>query len=548
MSKADPKNQNQLRITSITLKNKDATQKEFFNYPYVLQVLINSNISKISSLIHFPPNYNQIDFDFPINFNSQLESAKFQLINKDLQIVIFEGTFNTLPSDTNKVGTFEYDCDIRNSKKEKINLKFLYTNTLKENTPFASESEIEKKNEDIYFLYNSYLKEYKTKNQQITGTIKRVSESTSTKSDVSLLDLATGENAKNFKAFVKNIDYVKGLINFVLDLIFWKEPHKTITILSILTIFILYTNFFVLILSILLMILFHLSYRDSLLENFSYKNTSCNISANLQVIMWIVELTNNLFGNLEILLEKLQNNSRELFKEIYINLLKLVLWNIPLYFIINYTMKKIELRYIIVVILWTFVLMLYPKFRAFVMVLVKLIFGIINDLAEKKYNKKSFISEKKILYFIEIIVPFFSLGRHIYKLGAKTVIKEMNNKPEIVIVQDKKDENKLKQMLKYEVYEKQRWRIVDWSGNLDEGDGAPYVKIGNNKNIYFNWKNLQLPGEKYEWKNNWEVEVNQNTDKNGWEYAKSFDDDVWRKKDDNCKVRRRKLFRYAGLK
>ena len=548
MSQTDPQHPQQLRIISITIKSQETLSKEFYNYPYVIQVLINSNLSKTSPLIHFPPNYNQLDFDFPINFNSQLESAKFQLINKDYQTVVFEGTFNTLPSDLNKVGTFEYNCDIRNSKKEKINLKFLYTNSLKENIPFNSETEIEKKNEDIYSLYNSYLKEYRMKNQQITGTIRRVSESTSTKSDVSLLDLATGENAKTFKQFVKNVDYVKGLINVVLDFIFWKEPHKTITILSIFTIFILYTNFFVLILSILLLILFHLSYRDAIVDNFSYKNSSCNISANLQIVMWIMELTNNLFGNLENLFESLQNNSRELFKEVYINLLKLVLWNIPLYFVINYTMKKVELRYIITVLLWTFILMLYPKFRAFLMVLIRLVFGIINDLVEKKWNKKMFISEKKVLYFIEIVVPFFSLGRHIYKLGAKNVIKEMNNKPEIVIAQDKKDENKLKQMLKYEVYEKQRWRIVDWSGNLDEGDGAPFVKIGNNKNIYFNWKNLQLPGEQYEWKNDWEVEVNQNTDQNGWEYAKSFDDELWKKKDDNCKVRRRKLFRYAGLK
>ena len=548
MSKSDPQPQQQLKITSITLKNQDKLPKDFYTYPYILQVLINSTISKTSPLINFPPNYNQLDINFQISFNSQLESAKFQLINNDLQTIIFEGNFNTLPSDMNKIGTFEYNCDIRNPKKEKINLKFLYTNNLKETTPFTSETENEKKNEDIYSLYNSYFKEFKTKNQQINDSIKRVSESTSTKSDVSMLDLATGENAKNFKAFVKNIDYVKGLINVVLDFIFWKEPHKTITILSILTIFILYTNFFILILSILLIILFHLSYRDSLLENFSYKNTSCNISANLQVIMWITELTNFLIGNLENFLETLQNNSKELVKEVYINLLKLVLWNIPLYFIVDYTMNKIELKYIIVVSLWTFTLMLYPKFRAFVMVLIKVIFGIINDLAEKKYNKKMFISEKKVLYYIEIIVPFFSLARNIYKLGAKTVIKEMNYMPEIVIAQDKKDENKLKQMLKYEIYEKQRWRIVDWSGNLDEEDGASFVKIGNNKNIFFNWKNLELPGEKYEWKNDWEIEVNQNTDQNGWEYAKSFDDDVWNKKDENCKVRRRKLFRYAGLK
>ena len=66
------------------------------------------------------------------------------------------------------------------------------------------------------------------------------------------------------------------------------------------------------------------------------------------------------------------------------------------------------------------------------------------------------------------------------------------NAPEIVILQDKNDENKLKQMLKYEIYEKERWRIVTWSSDLKEEDGAQWVKKGNNKNIYFDKKKLEL--------------------------------------------------------
>ena len=159
-----------------------------------------------------------------------------------------------------------------------------------------------------------------------------------------------------FNNFVRNVDYIKVGINFVLDFLYWKDPYKTFSLLSIITIFILYTNFFILILSILLLILFHLSYRDTMEETFSFKYTSRDYSSNFQVIMWIMELTNQSISSLENMFYQLQNNSKELFKEVYINLLKLLLWNIPLYFIITYFSNKIDTRYIQVFGLWFFFL------------------------------------------------------------------------------------------------------------------------------------------------------------------------------------------------
>ena len=266
--------------------------------------------------------------------------------------------------------------------------------------------------------------------------------------------------------------------------------------------------------------------------------------------MWIMELTNNSIDSLENLLAQMQNNSTELFKEIYINLLKLLLWNIPLFLIINYTGNLIDFKYIMIIALWALILMQYPPFKAFVMILIKLIISIIKDfgsLGEMKKESK-LISNEQLVKIAEIIIPFFKLGKEIYTKSAQDVLKKMNDAPEIVIVQDKNDENKLKQMLKYEIYEKQRWKIVTWSNNLKKGEWAPWVKKGNNKNIFFDKNKLELPGKEYEWKSKWEVEINTNTDKEGWEYANSFDDDVWKFIDKDCSVRRRKWFIYAGLK
>ena len=542
-------NEQKIKITQITIKNSSSLPDSFYQDKYYLEILINKQILEKTPIIILNSSNDSYNINFEISFDDQLDSILFKFCSEQNDIPIYQGTFTTLPCDINKIGSFDFSCDIRNQNKEKITIDFIYTNkqitTAKNLLNQITEQE---DSAEIFNSYNKYVKEISKQKKEINDNIKRVSASNSTKSDVSLLELAKGKNAILFNDFVKNIDYVKAIINVVLDFIFWKEPYKTFSILSVMTIFILYTNFFVLILSIFLVILFHLSYRDSMEETFSFRNYSHNYSSNFQVIMWIMELTNNSIESLENIFYQLQNNSKELFKEVYINLLKLLLWNIPLFFIFNYFGTLIDFKYIQVIGLWTVILLQYPPFKAFVLILIKLIISIINDFGNFKRKKKNKLSNENLIKIAEIIVPFFRLGKEIYSKSAKAVLKNMSNAPEIVIVQDKKDENKLKQMLKYEIYEKQRWKIVKWSNDLKEGDGATWVKKGNNKNIFFDRKKLELPGKEYEWKNEWEIEISANTDKEGWEYANSFDDEVWKGVDKDCSVRRRKWFKYAGLK
>ena len=543
-------NAQKIRINTITLKQTSQLPKQFYEDQYYLDILVNQKIEGKSSPIKINKFYTSYDVDCNVIFDDQLDTILFKLCSQKSNLPLYQGTFTTLPDDLNKKGSFEYDCDIRNSKKEKITINFTYKNSMistsniLKSTPTKNEDSLE-----IFNNYQNYVEKLDKQKQEINDTIKRVSASNNVKSEVSMFELVKGKNAILFNEFTKNVDYIKSIINCVVDFLFWKDPYKTFSILSILTIFILYTSFFVLILSILLMILFHLSYRNCMEETFSYRNVSHDYSSNFQVIMWTMQLTNDSIENLENLFYQLQNNSNELFKEVYINLLKLLLWNIPLFFIINYYGDAINVKYIQVIGLWTFVLLQYPPFKAFIMILVKLIISIVHDfgnMGQKRNNNLP--SNERLIKIAEIIVPFFNLVRQIKTKSAKAVLKNMNNAPEIVIVQDKNDENKLKQMLKYEIYEKQRWRIVTWSIDLKEEDGATWVKKGNNKNIYFDKKKLELPGDDYEWKSNWEIEISTNTDKEGWEYAKSFDDDIWKNNDKDSSVRRRKWIRYSGLK
>ena len=538
-----------LKLTNLTF-NKTNFQKEFYNEQYYLDVLVNNNISSKTPLLTFNNFTTSYDLDLEISFKDQLDTIIFKLLSQKNNIPLFQGSFSTLPSDLNKKGSFEYSCDIRNPKKEKISIDFIYTNNLINNDLPNSSSIKEKNSKEIFNNYEQYVEKIDKEKKEIQNTIKRVSASNNIKSEVSLLELAKGKNAILFNNFVRNVDYIKVGINFVLDFLYWKDPYKTFSLLSIITIFILYTNFFILILSILLLILFHLSYRDTMEETFSFKYTSRDYSSNFQVIMWIMELTNQSISSLENMFYQLQNNSKELFKEVYINLLKLLLWNIPLYFMITYFSNKIDTRYIQVFGLWFFFLMQYPPFKAFIMILGKLVVSLINDFINwrGKRNDSGLKNNEHLIRIAEIIIPFFNLGKEIYTKSAKNVLKQMNDAPEIVIIQDKNDENKLKQMLKYEIYEKQRWRIMNWSDDLKKEDGANWVKKWNNKNIFIDKNKLELPGNEYEWKNDWEIEISINSDKEGWEYAKNFDDNIWQNNDKNCSVRRRKWIKYAGLK
>ena len=547
-------NENQKIIINSLILKKAKYSIEFYLEQYYLDILINEKISSKFSSIKF----NKFDLtyiiDLEIPFQEQLDTIEFKLCSEKNNIPLYKGNFSTLPSDLNKKGVFEYDCDIRNSKKEKICINFKYINNqvdniMKRSVTFQKEQKEDNSNE-IFNNYNNYLDEIKKEKQELDKTIKRVSASNNIKSDVSLLELARGKNAITFNNFVRNVDYIKAILNFILDLIFWKEPYKTFSILSFITFIILYSNFFILILSIFLIILFHLSYRDAFEENFSFKNVSRDYSSNLQIIMWIMEFTNDSFLSLENLISKLQNNSKELFKEVYINLLKLLFFNIPLYIVISYASKTINIKYLVVVGLWFFFLMQYPPFKAFLMILKKLIISLINDfynIGDKKREKK-LLTNEKLNYLLEIIIPFYRLAKEINSEDGNNAIKKINSAPEIVIVPDINDNNKLKQMLKYEIYEKQRWKIMIWSDDLKKEDGANWVKKGDNKNIYFDKNQIILPGKDYVWKNDWEIEISNNTDKDGWEYSKNFDDDIWQRNDKNCLVRRRKWIKYACLK
>ena len=111
------------------------------------------------------------------------------------------------------------------------------------------------------------------------------------------------------------------------------------------------------------------------------------------------------------------------------------------------------------------------------------------------------------------------------------------NKPEII------ESLENSQLLKYELYENERWwMFVGWTKNLI-GNERPIWSDISGKN-YLDFKSVFLPGEEYEWVDDWKKEINENTDNEGWEYSSDFNS-KFSPSTFQKYVRRRKYIRYA---
>ena len=467
------------------------------------------------------------------SFPEQLSKIELKLYNK--KEVILEGELTIEIS--NIIGGTNHEINLKDSHKETVAcLYFVYYNTIL-NLPKV----IEVPENNTIDYYDEYLKEEEKKKINNKNDVPTFSID----KKVSILNLATGENAENFNIFVNNIDYVRGLLTELNDIIFWKDPYKTISILSIISLSILYFSFFILFLIPLFLILFHLSYREQLIEEFTYKNVSANKVKNLHLIMWIIEITNNIIEGYESYIEILQDSSKELLKDIYYNIIKIVIWNIPLYFIINSNILfLIDIKFLIVILIWLFFLFQYPPFRACTIVVFKLIkkmffdFNSLKNISTNKINnnvKKTFINS----------IPFLDIALKIYENNLRRgnlqdALKDLNNTP----IQILNEDNEKIDVLKYEIYEKERWWVgVSWIKKLFKKDGPLWCRV-DRLNELCELNQVILP-ENYTWIKKWNIELSDKSSNEGWEYAKNNFLGPYDSNENGKYVRRRKWIRYA---
>lgn len=102
------------------------------------------------------------------------------------------------------------------------------------------------------------------------------------------------------------------------------------------------------------------------------------------------------------------------------------------------------------------------------------------------------------------------------------------------------------QVVKYEIYENERWWVaLGWCKKMILDEIPLWCAVNKPKNYCD--KNMIFLNENERWTSEWKIESNEDCDSNGWEYGiNSFDSKTkFGAKSTNKYVRRRKWVRYA---
>jgi hypothetical protein len=281
----------------------------------------------------------------------------------------------------------------------------------------------------------------------------------------------------------------------------------------------------------LYLIFFHIKNKNNI-ENFIITRDNVdnqkNKNENNLFLYKIMFVFNNIIKIFENIVEKIINGKR-VMTELYIRTGIAFFANFCFFYFKFY--RLINFKFIILFIIWFYVLRKNPSFYSFSVFLSNIIEERTLFLTT---NTNYYIYKTNLLNLFTILIPFYSLY-HIY-------IDEYVDDSQFV--KDKKELNN-NDIIKYELYENERWwMFIGWNKNLISDESMIWYKVEKPKE-YCDKNMVKLPGNNsYKWKDDWKVEININSDDNGWEYSNDFNSN-FRKYDRHQYVRRRKWVRYA---
>lgn len=514
------KSKNKLFIHSmkILLPNFDKT--------FYLNIVVNENKTFKTKNFDFKKNSNlEINQTFELEGIENIEIIRFQIYEKStiFSNALFKGEVNKanlLKDDHNNL----YIAYLSSPKQE--NCAVVYYDLDLINNNFLSHNE-------LIDTYDTSLKNLedekssrllKSKNKSFLGNLK---------------DLASADNPENFTRFVHNMEYIKTIKHEVINIINWKNYWKTLALLFIISYTILHIKLFFICLPVIF-IYFHVRHKDKM-DKFSHKNTRSDNLENLALITKSIDVFNKFISFYENGLEILQHSDKKIYEEIYFNLIKLIIWN---FFIIYFNLIRIQLY--IIAILWIVVLTRNPPFMAFIIFMTKFVYNKFFDNLPK-YN---FIDKikKYTTQFLFQFIPFFELAIRVHnirnsneKINSKNISvlfaknnSEMNEERRSLsksnsaaIIPQPSFNNLMNDFdvnsgdtIKYELFENERWwMFVGWAKNLILNERPLWSDILGKKPLD---KNMCLLPENFQWESEWKVEVNNNTDDQGWEYSSDF--------------------------
>jgi hypothetical protein len=356
------------------------------------------------------------------------------------------------------------------------------------------------------------------------------------------------ENIKN--EFIENLIYLEIIVIYFINIIKWENVIETLLFMISISFIILYFKIFYIYIFPLSLIFFFIKNKSKITKLLKNKKDIKNQRNNDLFFFKCKIAYNNIIEFYEIIVQKVIVGRRSMMIEVYKSLVLTVLANVILfYFNVFYLIKW---KWIIIIILWSFVL----SYNSFCVKIYNSLMNVLSSLFSIFKNNKYFNKLQSISKFvINLLIPFYPLYKSfkeknddtysslVKSQGLKTSQKKESKKP----VNAYKKSNFGNNLIKYELYENERWWVVvGWSKNL--GGSTPTWCRVDKPYDYCDKTKIFLPNDenvKYQWSAEWKIEKTDNTDSQGWEYADNFDSKF--SKDDKFKyVRRRKWVRYAN--
>ena len=333
-----------------------------------------------------------------------------------------------------------------------------------------------------------------------------------------------------YDLFLSNFQYIKLISNDIHSLLNWDDKWKTLSYLFGITfIIIFFKNFFIFIFPLYL-IFSHIKNKNNIekfiiaKDNLDNSNDKKENEIILYKIMYAFNKVVEIYENITKKIIK----GYKLTKEVYIRIGVAIFANFLFLYFKLYNL--INLKTLLLCIIWLYVLRRNPSFYSFNIFLLNLI-------QERtlfiKTNINFHIYKTNLINFITIIIPFYSLYRIYYE--------ENIDSSQFI---ENKNKNDKENLIKYEIYENERWwMFVGWNKNLIFDESLIWYKKDKPKE-YCDKNMIKLIDDKYIWESDWKIEIGEYSDENGWEYSKDFESEFG-EYSKNKYVRRRKWVRYA---
>ena len=404
-------------------------------------------------------------------------------------------------------------------KGEIINENYIYDNASGNFICYLYNNEGIKK-AIVYFTIN--YKSSKETNDDYYKNVKRIEK-------VYKRSLTNENNIHNL--FIINLQYIKLISNDINSIFNWTDKWRTLSLLFAFTFIIIFFKIFYVFVLPLYIIFFHINNKNNIEKFILTKDRIDNTEkkVNEMIFYRIMYIYNKIVNIYENIISKIING-KQIMIEYYMRIGIAIITNVCFFHFKLY--NYINFKILIITIVWFYVLRRNPSFYSFSI--------FINNIVQERalfitYNHFFLYYKTNFINLIITLIPLYSL----YRLYTEEI-----NDSSIFIL--KENENKDNNLIKYEIYENERWwMFVGWDKNLIMDETQIWCKSDKPKE-YFDKNMVKLPrGEnKYKWNSDWKIELSNNTDDNGWEYSKDFGD-PFERKSAKQKVRRRKWVRYA---